>query len=300
MEKSIINKNTLIEDLKQLGIQQGDILNVKVSLKSVGFIEGGVTTLIDALLDVVGENGTIFADAFVKSKILFPLQYKTKKISNNNASSYAGAFANAMIRHQASKRSPHPIQKFVAIGKHADIVLKHNVGSAPYSVLHEMCTLGAKNLRIGSPNKVVGVGTTHVAIDLLDFKQNILRSGVDYIDKDGTIKTFLVHWPTGCRKAFNNLLPIYKEKGAVISEGFIGEAPAMLTDMQKTLDIELELGKTNPDFVMCNDPACYKCQLTWKHSKGKVLPVLWKNLKKKKINNIFSIIYLSLFKNVKP
>ncbi len=302
MNERIITKQDLISDLKAMGINPGDILNVKISYKSIGKIEGGIKTLIDALLDVVGESGTIVSDAFVKSKLLYPLKKHTGKISTEETPSYAGVVANTMLQNPLSLRSPHPIQKFVAIGKNANIVLSHDIDSRPYGVLHQMAKMNAKNLRIGSPDKVVGVGTTHVAIDILGYKQNLLKGGIDYY-RDNKLKTFVVNWPTGCRKSFNNLLPIYEQQGCIIKKGHVGNAEAMLSDMQKTLNAELNLGKENPDFVMCSDPCCYKCRLTWEHSSGSLFGVIAANLKKgkkKNVINIISAIYLSIFKNMQP
>ncbi|GHT58906.1 hypothetical protein FACS18945_5090 [Bacteroidia bacterium] len=303
MNENKITKETLVSDLKALGIQEGDILNVKISFKSIGKIEGGVDTLIDALLETVGKQGTIISDAFVKTKLLLLCQKRAGKISTNETPSYAGLIANTILKNPLSKRSPHPVQKFAAIGREVDIVLLHDANSKPYSVLHKMAEMGAKNLRVGSPDKVVGVGTTHVAIDLLRYKQNILKSGIDYYNEKGELKTFVANWSTGCRKSFNNLLPLYEQNGCVLNKGKVGNSEAMLTDMQKTLEMEMNLGKENPNFVMCNDPCCYKCRITWEHSSGTLLKVVWANLrkgKKKNFENIITAIYLSIFKNWQP
>ena len=50
----MITKNDLIRDLRQLGVVRGDTLNLKVSMKSIGDIDGGANTLIEALMEVVG------------------------------------------------------------------------------------------------------------------------------------------------------------------------------------------------------------------------------------------------------
>lgn len=299
MENKKFTKADIVADLKKLGVKEGDILNVKVSFKSIGEIDGGVQTFVEALLDAVGESGTIVSDAFVKAKPMIPFSKSARKLSLPNAPSYAGIIANTMIKYPGSKRSPHPIQKFVAIGQKADIVLKHDINSKPYSTLHEMCLLGAKNLRVGPPDKVVGVGTTHVAIDLLGYQQNMIRCGVDYIDNNQK-KTFVVNWPSGCKRAFNELLPVYKNMGALIGESNIGNAPGMLTDMASTLKIEMQLGAETPNFILCKHPGCYKCRLTWKHSEGKMLNVIMANVKAKNFKNIASILYLSIFKNYQP
>jgi len=60
----IYTKKDLIEDFNNVGVQKGDLLNVKCSLKSIGHqIDGGAKTLVEALIETIGEEGTI--DRFI-------------------------------------------------------------------------------------------------------------------------------------------------------------------------------------------------------------------------------------------
>lgn len=297
----MLKKEDIISDLKSLGIKQGDLLNVKISLKSIGKVDGGADTVIEALLETVGIDGTIFCDSFVSSFFWLKLFFLKKKcIVNDKTTSYAGAIANAMIKYPNSKRSPHPIQKFVAIGKESNIVLKHKITSKPYSVLYELAQRGGKNLRVGPVDKVIGVGTTHCAIEELKLKQNILKTGVSYIDENGEIKKFYHSWPTACPNAFNNLLPIHRTCGGIISEKKIGNAQAVLSELKRTLDIELLLGKQFPAFLRCTDPSCITCRYSWKNSHESIIKVIYENFKRKNFKRILLLLYMFFFRNYCP
>ena len=50
----------LAEDFRRMGIKEGDALMVHSSLKSIGWVEGGADTVIDAILSVIGEEGVLF------------------------------------------------------------------------------------------------------------------------------------------------------------------------------------------------------------------------------------------------
>ena len=50
--------------LRQLGLGQGDAVEVHSSLSSFGWVEGGALTVVDALMNVVGENGTLVMSAY--------------------------------------------------------------------------------------------------------------------------------------------------------------------------------------------------------------------------------------------
>jgi aminoglycoside 3-N-acetyltransferase len=52
-------KEDIKDALKKLGLKKGDIVGVHSSLSSFGYVEGGADAVIDALLEVVGEEGTI-------------------------------------------------------------------------------------------------------------------------------------------------------------------------------------------------------------------------------------------------
>ena len=55
----VVIKEDIVKELKQIGLKRGDAVMVHTSLKSMGYICGGAQTVIEALLEVVGEDGTI-------------------------------------------------------------------------------------------------------------------------------------------------------------------------------------------------------------------------------------------------
>lgn len=69
-ENQVINKTSnpntirsIEKDLRKLGIEQGDLLLVHSSLSSIGWVCGGSQSVIEALLNVVGEKGTLVMPA---------------------------------------------------------------------------------------------------------------------------------------------------------------------------------------------------------------------------------------------
>ena len=58
-----MTKEQLVEELKKIGLQEGLILEVHSSLSSFGYVEGGAGTVIEALMECVGESGSIFMPA---------------------------------------------------------------------------------------------------------------------------------------------------------------------------------------------------------------------------------------------
>ncbi len=292
------SKEKLVEDLKNIGVKKGDILHLKVSMRAIGKVEGGADTLLQALIEAVGEEGTLVSDAFINVFALPLSNEDSKKIADDKTPSYAGVFANKMIQHPKSFRSKHPIQKFSAIGAKAEeYCTKHNDKTGGYALLDFMMDDDAKNLTIGGA--VAGVGTTHVAIERLGFVRQIINKGVNYKADNGEIKFAKVDWNGGCGDGFRNFIPLYYEKGGILNSGKIGNSETILTSMNKTIEIEMDKLKEDNSFFFCSNPACYSCRMSWNHSDKNKIKFVWAWLKKnyKGISfNRFKIIYKSILK----
>jgi aminoglycoside N3'-acetyltransferase len=76
--KSIGLTQSKIEDgLRQLGLTRGDAVEVHSSLSNFGWVEGGAATVVDALMNIVGNEGSLVMSAYPVSKPL-PLTKKEK------------------------------------------------------------------------------------------------------------------------------------------------------------------------------------------------------------------------------
>lgn len=76
MQKSLTQKD-IVDDLKKLGLERGIAVEVHSSLSRIGFVEGGASTVISALMDVVGEEGAIVMSAYLVTPLI-PLTQQEK------------------------------------------------------------------------------------------------------------------------------------------------------------------------------------------------------------------------------
>jgi len=140
-------KGGSLEDLVNIGVRTGDCLALGVSLRSVGWIEGGPDALIGALLDAVGEEGTIFIPSFTRAFNL-PLSRRRKRLrvfrsggeevvpwdyifDPGKTPPETGAVPAAMWRRDDSIRSIHPTNSVVAMGRLAEFITRDHDASAP-------------------------------------------------------------------------------------------------------------------------------------------------------------------------
>ena len=60
----MLTRNTLVEKFRATGLKSGDILLVHSSYKSFGGVEGGPWSVVEALLEVLGAEGTLIMPTF--------------------------------------------------------------------------------------------------------------------------------------------------------------------------------------------------------------------------------------------
>jgi aminoglycoside N3'-acetyltransferase len=59
LQRPLITRSRLVADLKRLGLQQGQVVMLHTSVRAIGWVVGGPDVVIQALLDVLGPEGTL-------------------------------------------------------------------------------------------------------------------------------------------------------------------------------------------------------------------------------------------------
>ncbi len=264
----IITKGQVIRDLKNLGLKKGDFLLINCSLGEIGWVEGGVEALLDAILESVGPDGSILVYSFTPLYRLPLKQSKKPKMFDPGVSPRAGKFVDIMMQHPGAIRSTHPSCSYVGIGNGAEKILEHhNPSSFAYQPSHELAKLSnGKQLKIGTLQKLPGMATIHLSQNLLNFNNRALgRYGVRYRDENGEMKLYKRNYVGGCSAGFGKFYELYRNDG-VASEGKVGNADTMLVNLKQSLEIDMEQLTHDPKFFFCDDPLCYSCRVTWDFS----------------------------------
>ncbi len=142
--KGIITKVKLVADFKAIGILEGDTVAVTLSLKSIGYIEGGADTFIDALLETVGSHGTIMMNAYTNT---FPASEIPSHYIFDPATTApnTGIAPKTLLKRRGAIRSTHPVCSVVAIGENAKYLTQtHNEKAQTISTLHSSCAIKRK------------------------------------------------------------------------------------------------------------------------------------------------------------
>ena len=159
MERKIVLKEDIVRALKDVGVHEGQTIMVHTSLSSFGFICGGAQTVIEALLECTGEEGTLMMPA-QSWKNLDPetgvhweeprewwqtirdnLPAYDKAITPTNT---MGAVAEMFRKWPGALRSDHPARSVAALGRYAEYLTRdHDLSNifgegSPVGKLYEL------------------------------------------------------------------------------------------------------------------------------------------------------------------
>jgi aminopeptidase-like protein/aminoglycoside N3'-acetyltransferase len=114
----MITKQFLMDEFRSLGMEDGDTIFVHSAYSSLGRapggVEGGPQTVVDAILDVVGKNGTLIMPTF-NYDFLKGIPWDIR-----SSPSQMGVLTEIVRLDPRAKRMFHPIYSMAAIGRHAE------------------------------------------------------------------------------------------------------------------------------------------------------------------------------------
>ncbi len=129
---SCITKSDIITGLKKLGLNEGDHVMVHSSLKSFGYVEEGANTVINAILETIGSDGTVLVPTNVFRGSVTVFLRDNKEIDLRVEKSMTGRITETVRNRANALRSIHPSHPVAAIGKKAEELLsEHHLGDSP-------------------------------------------------------------------------------------------------------------------------------------------------------------------------
>jgi aminoglycoside 3-N-acetyltransferase len=116
-----VTRADLARDLARLGIQPGDALFVHSSLKSLGYVEGGAATVIRALQDAVGPQGTLMVPTYYLpgGTVRATCEMRDYVFDPRRHGTNMGRLPEAFLAAGDIHRSIHPTHSVSAWGRNA-------------------------------------------------------------------------------------------------------------------------------------------------------------------------------------
>ena len=144
-EIAMLTLESLTSALRDLGVQSGDTLLCHSSYKSLGEVNGGPQTVIDALLSALGKDGTLIMPTFN-----FDFN-KGEPWDVRITPSKMGILTEFVRKDARARRVFHPFYSFAVIGKHAEMLgsLRYKSAYERNSVFGKLRDLDGKIIVIG-------------------------------------------------------------------------------------------------------------------------------------------------------
>lgn len=246
-----VTLSEIVRGLREGGLHSGCQVLLHSSLRSLGTVEGGAPTVIDAFLEVLSPKGTLVAPTLTGNESLCAANPPVFDVQSSRG--WTGAIPEALRSRPEAVRSWHPTHSAAAIGLLARELTRHHVDSAtpcdeisPYGLLAQM-----------DEAFVVLLGVDHESNTTLHHVEEM--AGSDYhmqeepalaVIRSGDIeirRTVFLH-RYGQARRFGAVEPMLVERGIQRSVA-IGSATVRIVRTQPMVRLALAALRANPRFL---------------------------------------------------
>lgn len=245
----MIHLNDIKQQLNRLGVAQGDTILLTCSDSCLRKIENGADTIIDAIIDMIGGEGTLVVPTFTDPFVLFDA---------GETPSITGTAAEAVRRRPESIRSLHPTHSVAAIGALADAITEGHEKTNAFgkgSALFKVLQARGKVLQIG--DNFGARCMTYVAEEVAGAPYLNRGISVHVKSPNGKIARRTLRYP-GCSEGFSAIDDDLIDSGA-IKETDIGECGAQLINARAIVDAAVAALKVDFEALLCDSPECELC-----------------------------------------
>ena len=238
-------KTELIEQLKAIGVAEGMNLLVHSSLKRVGPVDGGADTIIDALQEILGPEGTLLMSTVSGNVSATQPVYHVV-----HTPSTVGVLTNVFLERPGVVRSLHPVHSIAALGPKAQLFTEgHLQSNTPWSPDSPYGNLMANNgflLFLGanfSANTCIHAIEIEARVPGLHTEETTTLYVIDYDGKQHEIEH---HWHAPKRPCYPDLEHLVEKAGG-LTYGRIGSSISRLVDTAILRETLLPLFRDTPE-----------------------------------------------------
>jgi len=250
-----VTLDRLAEDLRVLGLGEGDRAAVHSSLKSLGFVLGGPQTVVRALMEVVGPQGTLLMPVFSRPAPRFRVA---------ETPSRTGLVTETFRRMPGVLRSPHPTHSVAVWGERAREIAdghEHASGLGVDSPFHRLAEMGGLVVLLGCDSRsssIIHVAEAIARVPYLDVFYPGYDIPMTVTYPDGRERVVEPRENPGDSSAFLVVEEELRRRG-LIREGTVGQARAMVMKGADVIESALRLLRQDPAALLCRRADCAVC-----------------------------------------
>ncbi len=263
-EQPLVTKSRIVADLQRLGLTSGQTVMLHTSVKNIGWVVGGPSIVLEALLDVLTEDGTLMMIASWEDQpyhlIEWPAEQQQAYLAECPAFDPARSpaewrkmsiLAEYLRTWPGSRRSRHPFS-YVAVGRQAEWMTRDHpwqYNNGADSPLAKLCETHGQVLLLGSP--LANIALLHHAEDRANVPNKLIaryrmpmlidgqRVWMDFEEYDTSLG--IVEWPDDY---FEKIVREYLAAGHGL-RGTVGAADSYLFDAASLRDFGITWMETH-------------------------------------------------------
>ncbi len=244
--------DSILRDIKNIGIKENDKIIIHSSMKKVGSTEGGGDTVLDAFCDYLGREGLVVLPCHTWQSVK-----EYENVYDVNVPSNLGLLPNLFRVRKGVYRSLHPTHSMCAFGKGAKEFVDGEIGNDCFCgkgrCMNKLLDMGAKVLLMGVT--LTSCTFFHLIEEQTTLDHYWFNDKPDFykirLDNGEIIENPVYDTKIDTSKYFDNALSIVKNEKTT-RLGKIGNAECILFECQKIYPLIQNLIRQNPDVFMGN------------------------------------------------
>lgn len=253
--------------LRRLGLEAGDVVLVHSAMRTLGYIKGGAETVVAAMLEVIGEGGTLVVPTFTfkheaeEDPVIDPVHDRSEM----------GVITETVRLRPDALRSTAYRHSFAAVGRRARVITDVDPGLSAFDLRSAFGVMLALNTRVVMLGLDYSSSTSHHFAEwLCDVPyRHMIDLEVKVRQADGTVvqQAMVDYQPFGYggtqHTDFNRLGQLM-EDGGLVTVGAIGNCVARQFSQRDLVDLAQQEAEKdtnifrNPegedDWIMSTEP----------------------------------------------
>jgi aminoglycoside 3-N-acetyltransferase len=250
-------RTTLTAAFRDAGIAASDSLIVHSAYRSFGAVEGGPTTVIEALLAAIGPSGNLMLPTFNYSRPLPEPFY-----DGNDTPCRTGIIPELGRKRPDAIRSLHPTHSVAAIGPDAGKLTERHLEGRAFGIgspIDRLAQTGGKVLLLGvgqTSNSTIHIAEEHAGIPKVPPGDPPPRAKVRL--PDGRVMEHEIDSSISCSAGFEAAAHILRRRGH-IRDTRLGGCLIQSMCGSDVIDDLVSLLREQPDALLCTNSKCDSC-----------------------------------------
>lgn len=253
-------KESLLEDIRRIGVTKEDILFVHSSMKAIGEVEGGADTVLDALTEAV-EDGMLILPTHTWSQ----MSNEYSVFDADSEPACIGILPNLFRKREGVKRSLHPTHSVAAYSKNEKFLQDYISGEEKFTTPCARKGCYGKLYDLNAKVLLLGVGLNrytylHGVEEWFGIEERLEEEAMNLQIKlpSGELLPISMHKHFKPNNISVSEYYIKMEKpflgAGALTKGSIGDAKSLLLSARQTADITTEYLKKDRDIFLSHNP----------------------------------------------